>query len=111
MRATRSDTTRKVIRRPTCQSRIPRVEKVIRQYRVPEDICDEQEKRMDYQGKAALAPHTEDKDLVTLSKGWLNFYLLKDGCSTPDSSCEEGNVSCQTQDRVKITFLHDILHH
>jgi hypothetical protein len=111
MRATRSDTTRKVIRRPTCQSRIPRVEKVIRQSRIPENICDEQEKRMDYQGKAALAPHTEDKDLVTLSKGWLNFYLLKDGCSTPDSSCEEGNVGCQTQDRGKITFLHNILHH
>lgn len=98
MRATRSDTTRKVIRRPTCQSRIPRVEKVIRQARIPEDmICDGQEKRMDYQGKAALAPHTEDKDLVTLSKGWLNFYLLKDGCITPDSSCEEGNVGCHTQ--------------
>jgi hypothetical protein len=99
IRATRSDTTRKVIRRPTCQSRIPRVEKVIRQSRIPEDVCDEQEKRMDYQGKAALAPHTEDKDLVTLSKGWLNFYLLKDGCSTPDSSCEEGNVGCQTRQR------------
>lgn len=112
MRATRSDTTRKVIRRPTCQSRIPRVEKVIRQTRIPEDmICDGQEKRMDYQGKAALAPHTEDKDLVTLSKGWLNFYLLKDGCTTPDSSCEEGNVGCHIQERVTITFLHNILHH
>ena len=111
IRATKSDTTRKVIRRPTYQSRIPRVEKVIRQSRIPEDICDEQEKWMDYQGKAALAPHTEDKDLVTLSKGWLNFYLLKDGCSTPDSSCEDGNVGCQTKDRVKITSLHNILHH
>ena len=112
MRATRSDTTRKVIRRPTCQSRIPRVEKVIRQARIPEDmICDGQEKRMDYQGKAALAPHTEDKDLVTLSKGWLNFYLLKDGCSTPDSSCEEGNVGCHIQERVTVTLLHNILHH
>lgn len=90
---TNSDITRKVVRRPTCQSRIPRVEKVTRQPRIPEDmISDGQEKRMHYQGKAALAPHTEDKDLLTLSKGWLNFYLLKDGCSTPDSSCEEGNV-------------------
>ena len=95
IRATRSDTTRKVIRRPTYQSRIPRVEKVMRQSRIPEDICYEQDKRMDYQGKAALAPHTEDRDLVTLSKGWLNFYLLKDGCSTPDSSCEEGNVAAR----------------
>ena len=112
VRTTRSDTTGKVIRRPTCQSRIPRVEKAIRQSRIPEDmICDGQEKRTDYQGKAALAPHTDDKDLVTLSKGWLNFYLLKDGCSTADSSCEEGNVGCQTRDRVKATFLHNILHH
>lgn len=111
VRATRSDTTRKVIRRPTCQSRIPRVEMVMRQSRIPEDVCDEQEKRMDYQGKAALAPHTEDKDLVTLSRGWLNFYLLKDGCSTPDSSCEEGKVGRQTQGHVKIAFLHNILHH
>jgi hypothetical protein len=84
---------------------------VMRQSRIPEDVCDEQEKRMDYQGKAALAPHTEDKDLVTLSRGWLNFYLLKDGCCTPDSSCEEGKVGRQTQGHVKIAFLHNILHH
>jgi hypothetical protein len=102
IRATRSDTTRKVIRRPTCQSRIPRVEKVIQQARIPEDmVCDGQEKRMDYQGKAALAPHTEDKDLVTLSKGWLNFYLLKDGCITPDSSCEEAQTELSDKEKGK----------
>jgi hypothetical protein len=110
VRTTISDTTRKVIRRPTCQSRIPRVDKVI-QSRIEEDICDGQEKRMDYQGRAALAPHTEDKDLVTLSKGWLNFYLLKEGCSTPESGCDEGNVGCQTQGPFTVTFLHRILHH
>jgi hypothetical protein len=93
VRATNSDITRKVIRRPTCLSRIPRVEKLTKQSRIPEDIiCEGKQKTMDYQGRAALAPHTEDKDLVTLSKGWLNFYLLKDGCGTPDSNCEEGNV-------------------
>jgi hypothetical protein len=91
VRATNSDLRRKVIRRPTCQSRISKVEKLKKQSRIPEDIvCEGHGKRMDYQGKAALAPHMEDNDLVTLSKGWLNFYLLKDGCGTPDSSCEEG---------------------
>jgi hypothetical protein len=57
---------------------------------MPEDSTEQEEKN--YQGKAALAPHREDKDLLTLSKGWLNFYLLKDSCGTPDSSCGEGNV-------------------
>jgi len=93
VRATNGDTTRQVIQRPICQSRIPRAEKMTRQLRIPEDlVCEEQEEKKDYQGKAALAPHTDDKDLLTLSKGWINFYLLKDGCSTPESSCGEGNV-------------------
>jgi hypothetical protein len=91
---TASDITRKVIQRPTCQSRIPRAEKMKRQSKTPEySVCKGQEQRKDYQGKAALAPHIDDKDLVTLSKGWINFYLLKDGRGTPDSSCGEGRNS------------------
>ncbi|XP_069695961.1 serine-rich adhesin for platelets-like isoform X2 [Periplaneta americana] len=91
--STSNDATRPVIRRPTCQSRIPRAEKITRQNRIPEETMSEEHEDKktthNYQGKAALAPHTEDKDLLTLSKGWLNFYLLKDGRSTPDSSCGE----------------------
>lgn len=92
VRLTNSDISRKAIRRPVRQSRIPMAEKIRRQSRISEDsMCVEQEEK-GYQGKAALAPHTEDKDLLTLSKGWINFYLLKDGCGTPDSSCGEGKV-------------------
>ncbi|GFG30738.1 hypothetical protein Cfor_07787 [Coptotermes formosanus] len=102
VRATNSDLRRKVIRRPTCQSRISKVEKLKKQSRIPEDIvCEGHGKRMDYQGKAALAPHMEDNDLVTLSKGWLNFYLLKDGCGTPDSSCEEAPTELSDKEKGK----------
>jgi hypothetical protein len=92
VRATNSDISRKVIRRPIRQSRIPMAEKITRQSRVTEDSMYVEQEEKNYQGKVALAPHTEDKDLLTLSKGWLNFYLLKDSCGTPDSSCGEGNV-------------------
>jgi hypothetical protein len=89
---TNSDTSRKAIQRPVRQSRIPMAEKITRQSRISEDlVCIEQERRS-YQGKAALASHTEDMDLLTLSKGWINFYLLKDSCGTPDSSCGEGII-------------------
>lgn len=94
VRATDGDITRKIIQRPTCPSRIPRAEKMKRQLQIPEySVCEGQEERKDYQGKAALAPHTEDKDLLTLSKGWINFYLLKDERGTPDSSCGEGRMT------------------
>jgi hypothetical protein len=89
---TKSDTSRKAVRRPVRQSRIPMAEKITRQLRISEDLVCIEEEEKGYQGKAALAPHTEDKDLLTLSKGWINFYLLKDNCGTPDSSCGEGNV-------------------
>jgi hypothetical protein len=91
--ATNSDNSRKAIQRPVRQSKIPMAEKITRQLRISEDsVCIEEEEK-GYQGKAALAPHTEDKDLLTLSKGWINFYLLKDNCGTPDSSCGEGMLA------------------
>lgn len=103
--ATNGDITKKVIQRPSCPSKIPRAEKMKRQSRIPDgSVCEGQEDRKDYQGKAALAPHTEDKDLLTLSKGWINFYLLKDDRGTPDSSCGEGKKlnSCKISLNFKI---------
>jgi hypothetical protein len=112
VRATNGDITRKVIQRPTRQSRIPRAEKMKRQSRIPEySVCDGQEERKDYQGKAALAPHTEDKDLLALSKGWINFYLLKDGCGTPDSSCGEGRKSSSCKISLNFKILCSYLQH
>ncbi|XP_067013522.2 uncharacterized protein [Anabrus simplex] len=51
-----------------------------------------------YKGKAALEPHQEEQDLLTLSKGWINFYLLKGTRGTPDDSNTE-DVSNNVSDK------------
>ncbi|PSN44633.1 hypothetical protein C0J52_10001 [Blattella germanica] len=88
-----SNTIKPVIRKPSYQSRIPRAEKSARQSKANEKSetkeQDEKKQCSDYQGKAALGPHNEDNDLLSISKGWINFYLLKDGRGTPDSICSE----------------------
>nr|CAD7427698.1 unnamed protein product [Timema monikensis] len=51
-----------------------------------------------YQGRASLMPQAEERDLLSLSKGWINFYLIKENLSTPDeSNVEDG--SCNTSDK------------
>ena len=86
----------RIIKKTNYLSRIPKAEKFSHQSKVTESSESTQqleEKKLiaGYQGKAALAPHNEDKDLLTISKGWINFYLLKSGRDTPDSTCSEGN--------------------
>lgn len=51
-----------------------------------------------YKGRASLsAGHVEgQEELLTLSKGWINFYLLKDNLEFSDSNGEEASM-CQTQ--------------
>lgn len=47
-----------------------------------------------YKGRASLsAGHVEgQEELLTLSKGWINFYLLRDNLEFSDSNGEEGNI-------------------
>ncbi|XP_014281404.1 uncharacterized protein [Halyomorpha halys] len=51
-----------------------------------------------YKGRASLsAGHVEgQEELLTLSKGWINFYLLRDNLEFSDSNGEEASM-CQTQ--------------
>ncbi|CAH1402144.1 unnamed protein product [Nezara viridula] len=51
-----------------------------------------------YKGRASLsAGHVEgQEELLTLSKGWINFYLLKDNLEFSDSNGEEASM-CQAQ--------------
>nr|CAD7197703.1 unnamed protein product [Timema douglasi] len=51
-----------------------------------------------YQGRASLMLQAEERDLLSLSRGWINFYLIKENLSTPDeSNVEDG--SCNTSDK------------
>jgi hypothetical protein len=43
---------------------------------------------LEYKGRAALATGEE---LLTLSRGWINFYLLRDSQET-DNTSDEGKV-------------------
>ena len=68
--------------------------RILRSYKLPEGGGKKEERkraggRLEYQGRASLG-HGEE--LLTLSKGWINFYLLKDSVET-DNTSDEGDTT------------------
>nr|CAD7569581.1 unnamed protein product [Timema californicum] len=51
-----------------------------------------------YQGRASLMLQAEERDLLSLSRGWINFYLIKENLSTPDESNVEDGKPTPTDD-------------
>ncbi|XP_063233575.1 uncharacterized protein LOC134537238 [Bacillus rossius redtenbacheri] len=52
-----------------------------------------------YRGRASVAPDSQDSELLSLSKGWINFYLLKGAQGTPDgSNTDDGGAATSDRD-------------